>query len=143
MSSVAVKWMEENSRLFVCRDSQGSMVMSGSWQGEETNGHAWKAANPVDLLLMGLASCAAYEVVSILERQRQTLTGLRVEVDGRQHPDPPRAFTDIHLHFTLAGDALDPAKVRRAIDLSVNKYCSVAATIRGVAAITFDFDIEA
>lgn len=143
MSSVAVKWMEEKSRLFACRDSQGSMVMSGSWLGEEADGQAWRAANPVDLLLMGLASCAAHEVVSILERQRQALTGLRVEVDGRQHPDPPRAFTDIHLRFTLTGDALDPAKVRRAIDLSINKYCPVAATLRGGPAITFDFDIEA
>jgi putative redox protein len=94
------------------------------------------------LLLMALASCAAHDVVAILERQRQTLTGLAIEVDGRQQPDPPYAFTDIHLNFKLVGQGLDPAKVSRALDLSIYKYCSVAATIRAVATITHSFQIE-
>ncbi len=134
--------MQEQSRLFACRDSLGNTVMSGSWSATEESGLEWKAAKPSDLLLMGLASCAAHDVVAILERQRQRLDGLRVDVDGRQLIDPPYAFTDIHLRFTLVGQGLDPAKVERALDLSINKYCSVAATIRGVATITHDYVIE-
>ena len=141
MSNIAVKWLEEGSRLFACRDSFGNMVLSGSWPREEPGWQEWKAAKPSDLLLMSLASCAAYDVVAILERQRQKLTGLRIEVNGNQLPDPPYNFTDIHLHFTLEGEGLDPDKVERAIDLSVNKYCSVAATLRGVATITHSFAI--
>lgn len=134
--------MEEKSRLFACRDSFGNMVMAGSWPGETSGWQEWKAAKPSDLLLMGLASCSGHDVVAILERQRQNLTGLQINVDGRQQADPPFAFTDIHLHFLLSGEGLDPVKVERALDLSINKYCSVAATIRGVATITHDFEIE-
>lgn len=142
MSNVAIKWMEEKSRLFACRDSNGHMVMSGSWAGADGSGQEWKAAKPSDLLLMGLASCTAHDVVSILERQRQPLSGLRVDVEGRQQPDPPYAFTDIHLHFVISGDRLELDKVERALFLSITKYCSVAATIRGVANITYGFEIE-
>lgn len=142
LSTIAIKWMQEQSRLFACRDSLGNTVMSGSWLTDEDSGQDWRAAKPSDLLLMGLASCAAHDVVAILERQRQNLAGLRVDVDGRQQADPPYAFTDIHLRFTLAGPELTPDKVERAIDLSINKYCSVAATVRGVASITYDFVIE-
>ena len=136
LSNVAVKWLEEGSRLFACRDSYGNMILSGSWPREDPGWQEWKAAKPSDLLMMSLASCAAYDVVAILERQRQHLTGLHIDVRGDQQPDPPYAFTDIHLHFTLEGVSLDPVKVERAIALSVDKYCSVAATIRGVAAIS-------
>lgn len=142
MSNIAVKWMEENSRLFACRDSTGNLVMSGSWSGGQSLGQEWRAAKPTDLLLMGLATCAAHEIVSILERQRQRLTGLRVDVDGQQQPEPPHAFTGIHMQFYLSGERLVRAKVDRALDLSINKYCSVAATLRGVAAITYGFEIE-
>lgn len=135
--------MEERSRLFACQDSNGNMVMSGSGSGGDGGGQEWRATKPTDLLLMGLATCAAYDVVAILERQRQPLDGLRIEVDGRQQADPPYAFTDIHLRFVMSGNPLDPAKVERALDLSINKYCSVAATIRAVANITYGFEIEA
>ena len=142
MSNIAVKWMEENSRLFACRDSSGNLVMSGSWTDGDAIEREWRAAKPTDLLLMGLAACAAHEIVSILERQRQRLTGLRVDVNGQQQSHPPHAFTGIHMQFILSGERLDADKVNRALDLSVNKYCSVAATLRGVAAITYGFEIE-
>ena len=137
MSNIAVKWLEEGSRLFACRDSHGNMILAGSWPREEPGWQEWKAAKPSDLLLMSLASCAAHDVVAILERQRQHLTELRIDVDGQQLPDPPYAFTDIHLHFTVEGDDLEADRVARAVSLSVEKYCSVAATLRGVATITY------
>lgn len=143
MSNVALKWMGGNSRLFVTRDSYGNVVASGSWpEDEDPDWQEFKAAKPSDLLLMSLCSCAAHDVVSILQRQRQHLTGLYVNVDSTQNPAPPYEFTDIHLHFMLDGSELESAKVERAIALSVDKYCSVAATIRGVAKLTHSFEIQ-
>lgn len=146
MSTVAVKWLEGGSRLFACHDSRGHVVITGSTADEDDptehiNGHG-QGAKATDLLLIGLASCAAHDVVTILERQRQNLAGLRIEVQSRQEPRPPFAFTNIHLHFVLSGEGLEPVKVARALDLSVNKYCAVAATVRGVAELTHDFEIE-
>lgn len=143
MSNVALKWMGGNSRLFVTRDSFGNVVPSGSWPEESDPGWLeFKAAKPSDMLMMSLSSCSAYDVVSILQRQRQPLRGLYINVDGKQASEPPYQFTDIHLHFTVEGPGLDASKVARAIDLSVNKYCSVAATIRGVATLTTSFEVK-
>ncbi len=143
MSNVALKWMGGNSRLFVTRDTYGNVVSCGSWPEEaDPDWQEFKAAKPSDLLLMALSSCSAYDVVAILQRQRQQLNGLYINVDGNQNPQPPYEFTDIHLHFIVEGPGLDETKVARAIDLSVNKYCSVAATIRGVATITHSFEVK-
>ncbi len=141
MSNVALNWAAENSQLFIGRDSYGHTIISGSWPDTEPGWQEWKAAKPSDLLLLSLASCSAYDVVMILGRQRQILTGLYIEVEGHQKDKPPRAFTNIHMHYILKGDNLLNEKVDRAIDLSQNKYCSVAATIRGIAEITYSFEI--
>ena len=129
--------------MFIGRDTFGHVVMSGSWpQDNNDEWQEWKALKPSDLLLISLASCSAYDVVMILGRQRQTLTDLYVHVDGKQAPEPPYAFTDIHLHYELKGDGLEPKKVERAVKLSEEKYCSVAATISGVATITHSIEIK-
>lgn len=143
MGNVAVKWSGEDSQMFVGRDSFGHVVVSGSWpQDDNDEWQEWKGLKPSDLLLLSLASCSAYDVVMILGRQRQNLTNLYVSVDGKQAADPPYQFTDIHLHYTLAGESLDEDKVARAIQLSEERYCSVAATVRGVAKLTHSFEIK-
>ncbi len=118
------------------------MVVAGSWpkDGEE-DWVEWKGVKPSDLLVMALCSCSGYDVVTILRRQRQELTDLRITADAHQASEPPYQFTDIHLHYVVTGRDLDPAKVERAIKLSEEKYCSVAATIRGVAKITNSFEV--
>ena len=141
MSTIAVKWTGSGSKMFIGRDSFGHVLLAGSWPGEEPEWQEWKAIKPSDLLLLSLASCSAYDVVMILERQRQALRDLYVEVQGKQLSEPPYAFTDIHQHYALEGHALDPNRVERAIKLSQEKYCSVAATISGVAKLTYSFDI--
>lgn len=142
MSNVALKWMGGNSRLFVTRDSFGNVVPSGSWPEDSPDWMEFKAAKPSDLLLMGLSACSAHDVVSILQRQRQQLDNLYIEVEGKQEAEAPWAFTDIHLHVILEGKDLDPKKVSRAVDLAINKYCAVAATIRGVANLTHSIEIR-
>lgn len=141
MSNIAVKWTGQGSQMFIGRDSFGHVVVSGSWPQEDETWQEWKGLKPSDLLLLSLASCAAYDVVKILGRQRQQLTNLHVSVDGEQASEPPYQFTEIHQHYTVEGINLDPKKVERAIELSEEKYCSVAATIRGVARLSHSFDV--
>ena len=143
MGQIAVKWTGEDSKLFIGRDSFGHVVMSGSWPKDGNEEWTeWKALKPSDLLLVSLASCSGYDVVMISQQQRQTLTDLYIQVDGTQADKPPHQFTDIHMHYVVKGVALNPKKVERAIKLSEEKYCSVAATIRGVANITHSFEIQ-
>jgi putative redox protein len=143
MSNVALKWTGEESQMFVGRDSFGHVITAGSWSQEDNDEwQEWKGIKPSDLLLLSLASCSAYDIVVILKRQRQSLINLYVHVDGTQAEEPPYQFTDIHLHYTVEGDSLDSTKVERAIQLSEEKYCSVAATIRGTTTLTHSFEIK-
>ena len=138
-----LKWTGDDSHLFVGRDSRGSTVVAGMWPRAEEEGWVdWRGAKASDLLVVSLCACSAYDVVDILKKQRLGLTGLTVTADPTQAPEPPWAFTHIHLHYVATGRDLDPVKVERAIKLSQDKYCSVAATIRGVTEITFDFEVR-
>ena len=141
MSNIAVKWTGKDSQMFIGRDTFGHVVLSGSWPNDDPNWQEWKALKPSDLLLLSLASCSGYDVVMILGRQRQNLVDLYINVDGTQASEAPYQFTDIHLHYTVEGIDLDAQKVARAIELSETKYCSVAATISGVAKLTHTFEI--
>lgn len=99
-------------------------------------------AKPSDLLPLSLAACTAYDVVGILRKQRQDLQALEVELTSEQKPKAPFAFTSIHLHFVLTG-TIDERKAGRAIALSEDKYCSIAATIRPTVALSRSFEIRA
>lgn len=143
MGRVALHWAGEDSRMFIGRDSYGQTVAAGSWRKEGTERwQEWKGIKPSDLLVISLCSCSAYDVVEILKKQRQGLTGLYVTADAKQAEEPPYQFTDIHLHYVISGKDISANKVEKAIELSQNKYCSVAATIRGVAKITYDFEVK-
>lgn len=141
MSNVAIKWTGEGSKMFIGRDSFGHVLLAGSWPNEDPNWQEWKALKPSDLLMLSLGSCSGYDVVMILNKQRQKLTNLSINIDGKQNPEPPYEFTDIHLHYIVEGGSLDANKVAQAITLSEDKYCSVAATIRGVAKLSHSFEI--
>ena len=143
MGQVALHWAGHDSQMFIKRDSFGHMVVAGSWPKDGEEGWVeWKGVKPSDMLVMALCSCSAYDVVMILRRQRQELTDLRIVADANQASEPPYQFTDIHLHYIATGRDLDPAKVERAIHLSEEKYCSVAATIKGVAKITNSYEVH-
>ncbi len=142
MSEIAVKWAGPGTKMFMGRDSFGHVVISGSWPSEDSDWQEWKALKPSDLLLLSLASCTAHDLVMILGRQRQEMTGLYIDIDGKQLEEPPYAFTQIHVHYVVEGNNLDPKKVERAVQLSEERYCSVAATIRGVATITHSIEVR-
>jgi putative redox protein len=133
MANTRVKWA--GGRMFIGVDSSNhTVLMSGS---RENLG--MKAS---DLLLVSLATCSSFDVVGILEKQQIKLTKLEVEVTCENEPDPPWTFTHFHLKYLLAGEGLLPDQVKNAIRLSEEKYCSVAATVKGKATITWEFEIE-
>lgn len=102
------------------------------------DGDSINGPSPVVTLLLAAASCSGADVVSILEKSRAGLSSCRIEVTGTRREDHPRRFTAIHMVFHLAGTALDETKARRAIDLSIEKYCSVVHSLAPDIALTHD-----
>lgn len=99
------------------------------------------ATSPVELLLLAAATCTASDMVIILQKQRVKLEVLEIAVDGTRRDEEPRRFTAIAFHIRVRGDGADDAKVRRAVDLSIEKYCSVIASLAPDIPITYDVAI--
>lgn len=96
---------------------------------------------PSEMLLVALASCTAVDVVEILEKKRIVLQGLEIKVSAEQDAEPPWTFRKIHLKYLLKGEKLDMKSAEQAVRLSEEKYCSVAATVRGIAEISWDIEL--
>lgn len=97
--------------------------------------------SPSDLLPMSLIGCTSYDVVEILKKQRQELYQLKVTAEAVQDEHPPWRFRKIHIHYQAIGRGVDPAKLRKAIEISEGKYCAVYATLKDVVEITHDVDV--
>jgi putative redox protein len=132
MGTATIKWIE--GKQFIGVDSTNhSVVLSTPDEGI--------GIKPSDLLLIAVASCTAVDVVEILTKKRMMLTHLEISSSGEQDLDPPWTFRKVHLHYKIGGKNLTEKAVAQAIQLSEEKYCSVAATIRATAQITTDFEI--
>src|SRR5271168_1350413 len=130
MPTATVKWLGREE--FLATMPSGRAV---PFDGKSTS-----AANPMEMLLGALGSCTAIDIVMILEKKRQKLTTLEIEISGERAKDPPSVWTKIEMFYRLSGQ-LDEKAVRDAIERSENKYCSVAAMLRKTAAITYRFEI--
>lgn len=136
--TVTARW--EGGYRFTHHDACGHAIVTDA----PTSPHApFEGFQPADLLISALARCTGIDVADILRKQRQDLRGLEINVRGVQEPEPPWPFREVHMEFVARGCDLDPAKLERAIHLSEIKYCSVGATIAGVARITTSFRIVA
>ena len=132
-ANTILRWIPDGKR-FVSTDSTGhSVVLSTS---DENIG-----MKPSELILSALAGCTSVDVVGILAKKQTPLSHLEVEVSAEQDADPPWTFRKIHMNFKLKGKGLTEKNVQQAINLSEEKYCSVGATLRGVAEITTQFTI--
>lgn len=132
MANATVRWL--TGKQFIGIDStKHSVVLSTPDEGI--------GMKPSEMLLVALASCTAVDVVEILAKKRQELTGLEIGVSAEQDSDPPWTFRKIHLTYKLTGKNLTEKAVEQAIELSEEKYCSVAATIRPTAEITYSYEI--
>ena len=112
---------------------EASPALGGTGQG----------ARPMELVAMGLGGCSSIDILSILEKQRQSPDHLEVRLEAERRKDEvPAVFTAIHLHYVLKGHQLAASKVRRAIELSLDKYCSVASMLNSTATITYSFAVN-
>jgi putative redox protein len=132
MAKASVTWF--GGKKFVGTDSTNhSVVLSTPDEGI--------GMKPSDLMLVALASCTSVDVVEILKKKRLDLRGLEVGVTAEQDVEPPWTFRKIHLTYAISGEGIKPKDAEQAIQLSQEKYCSVAATLRGVAEITWEYRI--
>lgn len=132
-ADTVLRWVPGGNR-FISTDSTGhSVVMS---KPDENTG-----MKPSELLLSALAGCASVDVVDILDKKRTPLTFLEVELKAEQDADPPWTFRKIYMKFVVKGEGLTEKNVAQAIELSEQKYCSVAATLRGEAEIITSYQI--
>jgi putative redox protein len=99
------------------------------------------ASSPMELLLVALGSCTGVDVVSILKKKRENVTGYRVEVRGQRRAEHPRSYERMEVHHIVTGRNISERAVAQAIELSEQKYCSVAATLRPTVEIVSSFEI--
>lgn len=131
-----VKWVEE--RTFLGEAGSGhSVVMDGA---PEAGGRDL-GIRPMEMLLLGLGGCAAFDVVHILEKSRQPVADCVVGIKAERAATDPKVFTRIALRFRIAGRGLDAAKVGRAVELSAEKYCSASVMLGKTAEITHEIEI--
>ena len=130
MTAVEVTWIQGDQ--FVASGDGGHCVVMDAPAGRDT----WQGMRPTELLLAAVAGCTAVDVIDILRKMRQGVTGLRVTAQGYQRAEHPRAFERIQLQYEVRGSGISNSAVERAIELSHAQYCSVAATVSGVAQIT-------
>lgn len=114
---------------------------SGHAQAIETNSTRASAATPMELLLIALGSCTGVDVISILKKKRQQVSGYRIEVSGNRREEFPRSYTRLEVKHIISGRGVSEQAVASAIELSDKKYCSVAATLRGSAEIVTSYEI--
>jgi putative redox protein len=132
MASAKITYVKEMQ--FVGESSSNhSIVMDGS---ASAGGHN-SGLKPMDLLLLGIGGCSGMDIISILKKKRQDVTGLIINVTGRNAEDHPRKFEDISLEIIVKGRNISEEAVKRAVDLSMTKYCSVKANLEGSSNITF------
>ena len=124
--------------VFLAESGSNHLVtMDGAPEGGGRN----LAPRPMELLLAGTGGCTAYDVVLILERSRQDVTGCEVKVTAERAATDPKVFTKIHMHFVVRGRSLKQALVENAIRLSHDKYCSASIMLGKTAEITTDYKI--
>jgi putative redox protein len=113
---------------------------SGSGNRVEMDGEGVGGFLPSELVAVALGGCTALDVVSILRKKRQDVTSYEIAVEAQQREDHPRAFTDVTIEHRVSGEALDPDAVRRSIELSASRYCTVTAIVSsGIARIAHRF----
>src|SRR5438552_15947487 len=108
----------------------------------DVHGERSAASGPLELLTIALGGCTAADVISVLEKKREHVTSYRVEVHGERREEHPRSFRRFEVRHFLRGRGISPKSVEQAIQLSTEKYCSVAATLRPTAEIVTSFEIQ-
>ena len=131
-----VKWIE-NAAFIGESESGHAFVMDGAAESGGRN----LGPRPMEVVLLGTGACSAYDVVMILKKARQPVRDCAVEIDAERASTDPKVFTRIHMHFVVTGSKLKSPQVKRAVELSADKYCSASIMLGKSAQITHDFEI--
>ena len=132
-----VKWVEGVT--FVGESGSGHAVVM---DGPPEHGGRDLGIRPMEMLLLGMGGCTAFDVLHILKKARQPVTDCVVELDAERADEEPKVFTKIHAHFRIKGTGLKEDRVKRAVELSAEKYCSASIMLGATAEITHDYVIE-
>ena len=132
-----VKWVD--GVMFVGESGSGHAVVI---DGPPEAGGRNMGVRPMEMLLLGLGSCTAFDVISILKKGRQQVVDCKVEVSAERVDSVPKVFSKIHVQFIVSGADLSEASVKRAVDLSAEKYCSASIMLGKAAEITHGFEIH-
>lgn len=123
---------------FVGESGSGhSVVMDGAPEFGGRN----LGCRPMEMLLLGLGGCTAFDVVMILQKSRQNIDDCEVHIEAERAEQVPKVFTRIHIHFVVSGRGLDHAKVEKAVNLSADKYCSASEMLGKTAQMSHDFEV--
>lgn len=133
---VRVKWTDHMT--FVGETGSGHAVVVDS--APEVGGRNL-GARPMEMVLVGLGSCSAVDLLLILQKSRQQVTDCYVEIEAERAEEIPKVFTRIHLHYVIKGRGLGEKQVQRAVSLAAEKYCSVSAMLEKTAQLSHDFEI--
>jgi len=135
-----INWQPASGMAFMAETGSGHIInMDGAVEGGGRN----LAPRPMETVLAGTGGCTAYDVVLILKRGRQDVRGCQVKLTSERADTDPKVFTKIHMHFVVTGVNLTEAAVKRAVDMSHEKYCSASIMLAKTAAITTSFEIVA
>ena len=132
-----VRWTGEGMSFLAETGSNHLLAMDGAPDGGGRN----LAPRPMEVVLAGSGGCTAYDVVVILKKSGQDVTGCEVQLSAERAPTDPKVFTKVHMHFVVRGRALKRNLVEQAIRLSHEKYCSATAMLVKTAAVTRDFEV--
>lgn len=131
-----VKWLDNMS--FVGESGSGhSIVMDGAPDAGGRN----LAARPMEMVLIGMGGCTAFDVVMILQKARQPIVDCIVELTAERSEEIPKVFTKIHAHYIIKGNGLSEKQVEKAVNLTAEKYCSVSIMLAATVNVSHDFEI--
>ena len=132
-----IKWLDHMS--FVGESGSGhSVVMDGAPE----NGGRNLGPRPMEMILLGLGGCTAFDIVTILQKSRAPVDDCEVEISAERAAAVPAVFTKIHVHYIVKGAGLQDKQVKRAVDLTSEKYCSVSMMLKPSVELTYDYEIE-
>ena len=133
-----IKWVEEMT--FVGESGSGHSVLM---DGPPDLGGRNLGVRPMEMILLGLGGCTSFDVMLILKKARQSVTDCVVELEAERAESNPKVFTRIHVHFIVSGEDLKENQVKRAVDLSAEKYCSASIMLAQAGVeITHDYEIH-
>lgn len=132
-----IKWVQDAT--FLGEAGSGHAVVM---DGPPEHGGRNLGVRPMEMLLLGMGGCTAFDVVHILKKSRQPVTDCVAELKAERADEDPKIFTRIHVHFIVTGTGLDEKRVARAVSLSADKYCSASIMLGKTATITHDYEIR-